>query len=60
MNATFELYKDSAGEYRWRLRAPNNRIIADSGEGYSTKEAAKQSIDRFRQYVQSATVKDLT
>lgn len=30
-----EFYKDKAGEYRWRLKAPNGEIIA-SGEGYTT------------------------
>lgn len=33
-----EVYLDQAGEWRWRLRAGNSRIIADSGEGY-TKQA---------------------
>ena len=33
----FELYKDTKGEYRWRLQAKNNKIIADSGEGYTRK-----------------------
>ena len=27
-------YKDKADEWRWRLKADNGRIIADSGEGY--------------------------
>ena len=35
--ATFEVYRDKAGEHRWRLRASNGNIIADSGEGYTTK-----------------------
>lgn len=29
-----ELYRDKAGEWRWKLKAANGRIIADSGEGY--------------------------
>ncbi len=36
MAAEFELYKDGAGEYRWRLQAGNNKIIADSAKGYPT------------------------
>jgi uncharacterized protein YegP (UPF0339 family) len=31
---SFRVYKDSAGEWRWRLVTGNGRIIADSGEGY--------------------------
>ncbi len=27
-------YKDSKGEHRWRIRAGNGEIIADSAEGY--------------------------
>jgi uncharacterized protein YegP (UPF0339 family) len=30
----FFVYRDVAKEYRWRFYAPNNRILADSGEGY--------------------------
>ena len=26
--AKFQIFKDKAGEYRWRLRANNNEIIA--------------------------------
>jgi uncharacterized protein len=33
---TFVLYR-SGFEFRWRLRAANGRIIADSGEGYFNK-----------------------
>lgn len=33
----FFVYKDGIGEYRWRFYAPNNRIMADSGEGYKNK-----------------------
>ncbi len=31
--AKFQIFKDRSGEYRWRLRADNNEIIADSAEG---------------------------
>lgn len=27
-------YVDGAGEWRWKALAGNNRIVADSGEGY--------------------------
>lgn len=30
----FYIYKDAQGFWRWRLVAANNKIIADSGEGY--------------------------
>lgn len=37
---TLELYRDHAGEYRWRLTAKNGRNLADSGEGYQRKREA--------------------
>ncbi len=29
------VYKDESGQWRWRRVAANNRIVADSGEGYT-------------------------
>jgi amphi-Trp domain-containing protein len=46
--ATFELYEDSAGQWRWRLRHDNGNIIADSGEGYTTKANAKNGIESVK------------
>jgi len=45
---TFHLYRDKKGEYRWRLRSRNTKIIADSGEGYSQKAACEHGIDLLR------------
>ncbi|HUS46902.1 MAG TPA: DUF1508 domain-containing protein [Phycisphaerae bacterium] len=36
----FEVYRDAKGEWRWRLRAGNGRIVADSGESYRKRRAA--------------------
>ena len=41
-----ELYRDAANEYRWRIRARNGRIVADSGEGYKRKRAAEDAFWR--------------
>ena len=30
----YRVYKDNAGQWRWRFIAANGRIIADSAEGY--------------------------
>lgn len=43
-----EIYRDRAGEWRWRWWAGNNRIVAESGEGYSSRNAAWQAADRAR------------
>lgn len=34
----FRVYEDAAGEWRWRLVAGNERIIAESGEGYRDRQ----------------------
>ena len=41
----FYVYKDTRGEWRWRLKAANGNIVADSGEGYSSKQACLNGID---------------
>jgi len=60
MAATFELYKDKAGEYRWRLRHQNGNIIADSGESYSSKEAAVNGIHSVMDNAPAAPVEEPT
>lgn len=32
-----EVIKDANGEFRWRRKSGNSRIISTSGEGYTTK-----------------------
>jgi uncharacterized protein YegP (UPF0339 family) len=58
MPATFELYEDNAGQYRWRLRHENGNIIADSGEGYASKQKAKQGIESVKQNAPEAGVEE--
>lgn len=43
----FEIYRDRQGDFRWRLIASNGRIIADCGEGYSSKQGVKNGIVNF-------------
>lgn len=33
----WEIYKDGAGEWRWRRAAPNGNIVGASSEGYKNK-----------------------
>jgi len=44
-----EVYQDKGGEWRWRRIARNNRIVADSGEGYETQQGAQRAADREMQ-----------
>jgi len=52
--ATFELFEDTAGEYRWRLRHDNGNVIGDSGEGYASKSNAKRALGRVREHAAAA------
>lgn len=47
MAGKFELYKDKAGEFRFRLRARNGQIILAS-EGYKAKASALNGIESVR------------
>ncbi len=58
--AKFQLFKDKKGEYRWRLRADNNEIIADSAEGYVNKSDCKHGIDLVKRLSPGAEVVDRT
>jgi|GEM_PF-1296414 len=55
----FEIFQDAAGEYRFKLRAPNGEIIAVS-EGYVTKVACKNGIEAVRKGANMATIQDRT
>ena len=54
----FHIYKDDKGEWRWRLKATNGKILADSGEGYSTKQACKVGINLVKSTTASTPVDD--
>ena len=56
--AKFELYKDGKGEYRWNLRADNNKIIADSSEGYINKSDCEHGIEIVKQQAPGAKIED--
>lgn len=46
-NPKFEVYKDKAGEFRFRLKATNGQIIA-VGEGYKAMESCLNGIESVR------------
>jgi len=47
-HAKLEIYRDGRREWRWRLRASNGRIMADSGEGYRRRASVWKAVDRVR------------
>ena len=58
MAAKFEVYKDAKGEFRWRLIASNGQMIATGGEGYKTKESAKNGIESVKKNAPTATIEE--
>ncbi len=54
--ATFTMFEDKAGEWRWNLRHQNGNIIADSAEGYSSKAKARQGLDSVRENTPGAPI----
>ena len=58
--ATFELYKDNGGEFRFRLLNPEGNLIASSGKGYKTKAECQKVIEAVRQDAAKAKLDDQT
>nr|WP_201468983.1 DUF1508 domain-containing protein [Microbacterium hydrocarbonoxydans] len=55
MAAKFELYTDSSGGHRFRLKAGNGEVIASS-ESYTTRAAAVNGIESVRRSAADAEV----
>ena len=51
----FEIYKDKAGEFRFRLKATNGQIIA-VGEGYKALAGCMNGIESVKKNAADATV----
>lgn len=49
----YEVYQDSADEWRWRLIHKNGQILADGGEGYASRSGARDAVDRVRTALES-------
>lgn len=59
MAGKFELYKDSSGRFRFRLKAGNGQIIA-VGEAYESKASALNGIESVRKNAAGAELDDQT
>jgi uncharacterized protein YegP (UPF0339 family) len=44
-SASFEVYEDEGGDYRWRLVHENGNVLADSGEGYNSRSGAESAVE---------------
>jgi len=59
MAGKFEVYKDKAGKYRFRLKAGNGEIVA-TGEAYETKKGAEEGCQAVMRAAADAKVVDVT
>lgn len=55
----FELFRDAAGEWRWRLRVQNGKVVAESGEGYVRREDCEHGIALVKRSA-DASIVDMT
>lgn len=55
-NPKFQIYRDAAEKYRFRLRALNNEIIL-TGEAYESKQGCQNGIQAIKRYC-SARIQD--
>ena len=60
MTAKFEIYKGKIGDFHWRLTHTNGRVIAKSGEGYTTKVNAINGLNSVKDNATNAIVEDRT
>lgn len=51
----YEVYRESAGRYRWRLVAGDSQVLASSPESFGTKAAALNAISGVRQALLSGS-----
>ncbi len=54
--AKFRYYQDQAGLWRWRLRAPNSLIVAESGQGYQRLEDCLVGANLVKIYAPDAPI----
>jgi uncharacterized protein YegP (UPF0339 family) len=46
---TYVYYQGASGRWRWRLKASNGRVIADSAEDHQNKEDCLHDINLVKQ-----------
>ncbi|EMA41429.1 YegP family protein [Halococcus hamelinensis] len=56
--ATFELYEDGGGNWRWRLMHDDGRTLAVSPSGYDSRETAEELLTALKTNALGAEVKE--
>ena len=57
MTGKFEIMKDAAGRFRWRLRGSNGEIILN-GQPYESKQGAERGIESVKSNAPKAAIKE--
>jgi len=55
MAAKFEVFKGKGGDFRFRLKAANGKVVA-SGQGYKSKDACLKGIESIKKNARGASV----
>lgn len=56
--ARFEIYRDYAGRFRWRLRGPDARVAADSPQSFASRWRARIAAEEARRQAVVAHIDD--
>jgi len=56
--AKFEIYADTSGKYRWRLKDNNHVKIASSGESFDSRSNARRAAENVRDTAGGADIDD--
>jgi uncharacterized protein YegP (UPF0339 family) len=59
MAGKFEVFQDSAGKFRFRLKAGNGEIVA-SGQSYETKTAALKGCEAVQRAADGAKIEEVS
>ena len=54
----FEVYQDTAGKYRWRLKDGNGEKVASSGESFDSRYNAKRAAENVKATAPQAIIED--
>ena len=55
MAAKFEVFKGKGGDFRFRLKAANGKVICN-GQGYKSKDACMKGIESIKKNAKGASV----
>lgn len=54
----FQIYRDAAGKFRWRLKDGDGEKLASSGDSFASKSDAKVAAQLVKETAPDAEVED--